>query len=829
MDSKNKADWTAKAGVPEAGRLIMRVIGKACRAACAAIAALMLFCALPSGAADAPEDAAASAPQAPLDAVKSPQGDEQPQTESFMTDLNWNASMKESLMRTQKVNIGVINTAGTVDAKQRHPLEGYLREFLTEISRTTGWSYNFVPVSRDDGIAMLKAGQIDLLGPLVPSARDLEQYSATTGDLCYNMLGLYSLASRQDINIYDASTFARLKVGYVNNDPNIGAELAHYRDSNGWTFELVPYPDYESLIAAMRSGQAGAIIDDGTHVVPFFSRRIDTITAVPSSLIALKERQMITDTVSAAVFNISRANPKFVTWLVSRYIDEALLNATHYSEEQNKFIRRARPLAALLPRSGEPFSFNKDGRYGGILVDIFRALRVASGIKFEPENADGYVEIAAISKKRPTVTINVLTDISSLPPSTYVTAAVYNENFTLVAVNGHDLPRFPKITVPRYFHDLADYIAKTNPLWKVTSYSSERACLRAVCDGDVDAALLPRAYLREYSLLTDYPEPLSASHLDYEVPLRLFISGQDARMYRDTLDVAIRKINQDDLYHREISYVKDDSSFKYFLTRHAISAIAAILIVLTIAGTAVFTWRSNRSQKRQNDVLKAKNDELRRLFTETHDLRAARDSYRLEAVKDMLTGLLNKRGISYEVGRRLSSGRSAAKQVDAFFILDMDLFKEINDTKGHQAGDLALQRAADVLRTVFNPEDTIGRFGGDEFIVFTQHVMNRQAIYHAAAKIKVKIRGILADQGVERVTTSIGVAVRPADGVDYEALFKKADESLYKVKQAGGNGICVSCGQVQNESVRFENGRNPRSRKPGEPPREDPPLDPPAA
>lgn len=789
----------------------MVAIGKAAKATGAALAALLLCLAAPKA--------------APLgDAQQAPAASDAPKTESFMTDLNWNASMKENLLRAQKVNIGVISTAGTVDAKQRHPLEGYMREFLTEISRTTGWSYNFVPVSREDGLQMLKDGQIDLLGPLIPSERDREEYSATTGNLCYNMVGLYSLSSRQDINIYDASTLARLKVGYLRTDPTIGAELAHYRDSNGWAFELVPYEDYESLIAAMRSGEAGAIVDDGTHVVPFFSRRIDTITAVPSSLIARKDRQMLTDTMSAAVFNISRANPKFVTWLAARYIDEAVLNATHYSEKQNNFIRKAQPLAALLPRSGEPFSFTcEDGKFSGILIDILSALRIASGIKFVPENADGYIEIQSISKRRPTVTFNVLSDISALPPSTYATAAVYNENFTLVAVNGHDLPRMPKIMVPRYFHDLADYIIKTNPLWKVSTYSSERACLRAVCDGEADAALLPRAYIREYSLLTDYPEPLSASHLDYQVPLRLFISGKDARMYRDTLDVAIRKINQDDLSHRELSYVKEDSSIKYFITRHAISAIAAILIVLTIAGAAAFNWRSNRIRKRQNEVLKAKNDELRRLLNETHDLRAARDSYRLEAVRDMLTGLLNKRGISYEVGRKLSSTRAASKQLDAFFILDMDLFKEINDTKGHQAGDLALQRAADVLRNVFNPEDTIGRFGGDEFVVFTQHLMNRQAILHAAAKIKVKIRGILSDQGMERVTTSIGVAVRPADGDDYESLFKKADESLYKVKQAGGNGVCISLSQVINDSVRFEKGRDPRSRKSGEPQRGDPP------
>ena len=174
---------------------------------------------------------------------------------------------------------------------------------------------------------------------------------------------------------------------------------------------------------------------------------------------------------------------------------------------------------------------------------------------------------------------------------------------------------------------------------------------------------------------------------------------------------------------------------------------------------------------------------------------------------------MNKRGITYEIECKLRAPLSKQKQNDAFFIMDLDLFKDINDTLGHQVGDLALQRVADVLRNVFNAEDNIGRFGGDEFVVYTQHVMNRQEIFHAAARIRVKMYGILSDYKVPQTTVSIGVAMRPDDGTTYDELFKMADRSLYKVKQAGGNGICVSDGAVLNSSVRFKNGRARRKNK----------------
>ena len=699
-----------------------------------------------------------------------------------------------------KVRIGLIDTAGTVDARQRLPLETYLSEFLTEISRNTLWSYSIIYVSRDEGYQMLKNGEIDLLGPVYPSKRDLSEYSVTVPGTGYSMLSLYALSSRQDLNIYDASTMNGLKVGCIWRDENLLGELGHYSEANGWNFTFAPYPDYQTLTAALRSGEVDAIVDDGTHLMPFFSRRVDVIEPVPASLLALKSASGLTARVNAAVYRTRITNPNFVSWLLMRYVDKATTSSARYTEAENSYLRRAGPLRAMFIGDSAPFAVQNKQEFKGLLPDILNALNVSSGLKFEIEHVPDFARMRGISGDQTSVYFDVLSDISHVPRDTRTTSVVHTLNFSLVSVSGRALPSFPVVAVPRYFHSLGDYISKNQPLWKVLSLPDEKLGYIDVCEGKADAVLVPRFDLQEYKLLTEYPKPLAPGPQEVQVPLRLFVTGPDAYLAGETLDVAIRKLSQESLFRSEYSRGEPDYSVRYFLSRHVVPALGVLFAVLVIIGAAVFTLHSSRMQARQNRVLTAKNNELRRIISEARELKASRDSYRIEAVQDVLTGMLNKRGLISEAERRFKT--TAPHQTDALLVMDMDAFKSINDTMGHQTGDLALQRAAAVIRKVCHPEDLTARFGGDEFVICTQCLSSKNEIFHLAQKIQRGLSDCMADHGIKTVTASIGAALRPQDGSGYDELFKTADASLYLVKQAGGNGVSLSKGSVAPGPVR---------------------------
>ena len=120
--------------------------------------------------------------------------------------------------------------------------------------------------------------------------------------------------------------------------------------------------------------------------------------------------------------------------------------------------------------------------------------------------------------------------------------------------------------------------------------------------------------------------------------------------------------------------------------------------------------------------------------------------------------------------------------------LDLDNFKDINDSLGHSAGDQLLQSAAKRLEACVRHSDTVSRHGGDEFVVLLSEVEAAQDAAHAAEKlIKVMAEPHLIGDRRLSVTLSIGISLYPDDGDNVEALLTNADTAMYHAKRSGRN------------------------------------------
>lgn len=156
-----------------------------------------------------------------------------------------------------------------------------------------------------------------------------------------------------------------------------------------------------------------------------------------------------------------------------------------------------------------------------------------------------------------------------------------------------------------------------------------------------------------------------------------------------------------------------------------------------------------------------------------------------EASMDGLTSCFNRSaGI-----KRIDEHLIASSGTDALLLLDLDNFKDINDTFGHMMGDEVLKHFAETLKKSVRTSDLVVRIGGDEFIVFLKDAGSRENVTNCVKKIVKRIMtehyGANDDLDVE---ASIGVAVSPDDGGSFEELYEKADEALYRVKRGGKNG-----------------------------------------
>lgn len=177
-------------------------------------------------------------------------------------------------------------------------------------------------------------------------------------------------------------------------------------------------------------------------------------------------------------------------------------------------------------------------------------------------------------------------------------------------------------------------------------------------------------------------------------------------------------------------------------------------------------------------------------------LQLARERHRQESALrraasfDALTGVLNRAELFRQLGKAISHASRGVYR-GAVMIIDIDDFKQINDTFGHQAGDMVLRDVAARLSAVARAGDSIGRLGGDEFVLVLEGLRSREDAA-AAAKKASETTSYELEFGGRRVTvsTSIGVAVFPDQADESEVLLELADRAMYAAKRRGKRQYC---------------------------------------
>lgn len=169
-------------------------------------------------------------------------------------------------------------------------------------------------------------------------------------------------------------------------------------------------------------------------------------------------------------------------------------------------------------------------------------------------------------------------------------------------------------------------------------------------------------------------------------------------------------------------------------------------------------------------------------------------------VLDALTRLPNRSALLDRFARAVADAKRHRTRVAVLF-LDLDDFKQINDTRGHAFGDRVLRHVADHLLSVVREVDTVCRYGGDEFVVLLAE-LNQAADAQTVAEKLVAVIGEPAElEGhLVSLTASVGIAIYPDDGEDVDTLVARADAAMYQTKRLGAGGVAFH-GQAPVERV----------------------------
>lgn len=176
-----------------------------------------------------------------------------------------------------------------------------------------------------------------------------------------------------------------------------------------------------------------------------------------------------------------------------------------------------------------------------------------------------------------------------------------------------------------------------------------------------------------------------------------------------------------------------------------------------------------------------------------------KDELRTLATHDSLTGLPNRALLFDRFTIAVANSQREKKRL-AIMSLDLDKFKNVNDTFGHDLGDKVLVAAAGRLTNILRKVDTVARIGGDEFTLLLWEIDQKEDAVKIAQKIvKSFQRPLMKTKPRITITASIGVALYPEDGTDIEELLKKSDKLLYRVKESGRNNYQLSANRPIRE------------------------------
>lgn len=164
------------------------------------------------------------------------------------------------------------------------------------------------------------------------------------------------------------------------------------------------------------------------------------------------------------------------------------------------------------------------------------------------------------------------------------------------------------------------------------------------------------------------------------------------------------------------------------------------------------------------------------------------ESLRYQSERDPLTGIYNRRATLSHIDTSLSTRQESC--VGALLLLDLDDFKHINDHYGHRFGDYVLKECTNRIQSLLNKDVIVGRFGGDEFIMFVNNLSCVSDAVTYAEQIAQAFAQLFSFQGtVADVSCSIGIAIVPNDGDSFDEMYQKADIALYEAKNSGKNSI----------------------------------------
>lgn len=681
---------------------------------------------------------------------------------SFMIMLFFVVSSESYATSKKIVRVACILDHGFYIMEENGGLSGYNFDYLMMMAQHTGWDYDFVMIdegdfvdSQEKAFEMLENGEIDLIGTVYKSdALEEELLFANT----HTGITRYMLASfASNYKVTQDNYFLQdiLKIALVEGEEvnDIYYTLLELR---GLNYEITHVDTEEEALQLLLEEKVDTILTTDMSENSWLLKHLTVVERLPFYFVTSKNNQELMSELDSAMENISIEEPEVHQRLLSEYFGILESGNIILTSEEEEALADYPFLTVGLLKGREPYQFyNENNVENGISVEILECISEIIGIDFQ------YVWLDSRQDVKEKVA-NQEIDIFATAPydtnyeMTYFFDVVVTQPYLTNGVVWLHQDNEKPNAVPHYY-----FITENIPFFPdeelVEISNFEEALLELSKNGAISIFADP--YMAQY-----YMQKLGITNVEMQT-----VSAVQSKICFGVgkhLDSAVVGLLNNSLLHLdtfivdEIIYdnvtVQNVMTIENFLKQHRAEILTVIsAFLLSIILGLVYHGKKLKQITKEDSLTKLYNAGFFHQYVE-------------------------------ERTRKVSQG--------CLILIDIDFFKQINDTHGHQQGDTIIKKVAENLRQQFRINDTVARLGGDEFIIFLEYLPTVTDLEQRCGKIL----SILADPDCEvPVTLSIGGYIF-TEQTDYKQLYQLADSVLYEVKENGRNGYSFS-GSVKSE------------------------------
>ena len=488
---------------------------------------------------------------------------------------------------------------------------------------------------------------------------------------------------------------------------------------------------------------------------------------------------------------------------LQNYIYQRSLKSSFLTYAQQKYLLKKKKITICVDPKWKPYEWiDKDGKYRGMGSDYFKLFMKNIPVQTQLYKTENWAEsIAAIRAKKcdllpmAGITKERKKFLSFTAPyyyAPYVVATTTDKSFV---ENFRDKLR-KKYAVIRHsavLDDLKNLYGNMNIVKVATVGDGLRLVNEGKVFGFINTAKVISYYIQEHNL--------ENIKIDAKLPIgyNLAIATQkNEKMLRNILQSAINSANPVKLnqIQNQWSSVVLESREDYRLFYDIVGVLILVLFALFYRSVIL---------RRANSVLEQKVDEktvaLQRLNAELEQKVEQRTKeLKHQAYYDALTNLPNRALFQDRLHVAIEKSKRSGHLVALYFI-DLDRFKEINDSLGHQAGDEVLKVVASRLLKNVRKEDTLARLGGDEFTLLVERIKHiPESIFIAQKMLAISKEPIIIQEHTIYISLSVGITLAPQDALNATDLLKNADAAMYKAKEEGRNNFQFYSPQMSKEA-----------------------------